>query len=146
MACAAGVVKHLARGQVSRIIIRCKRMSHGGVNIAKLFGCCGTDCSACEAYIATQSNNQEALEMVAVNWRREYQDPSFIADNVRCDGCLSVSTVHPSWCSQCPIRACALGRGVVNCAVCPDYGCAIITKCTEGAPQTRANLEALRSL
>lgn len=114
--------------------------------MGKLFGCCGTDCSACEAYIATQSNNQKALEMVAVNWRREYQNPSFNADNVRCDGCLSVSTVYPSWCSQCPIRACAQERGVANCAVCPDYGCTKMITFTERVPQTRANLEALRSL
>lgn len=114
--------------------------------MAALFGCCGTDCSACKALIATRSNNQDALELVAASWRRTYQNPSFTADNVRCDGCLSQSFVHPAWCGQCPIRACGREHSVANCAVCPEYGCTRMTKFTENNPDMRANLEALRHL
>jgi hypothetical protein len=113
--------------------------------MAILFGCCGNDCSACEAFLATRSNDQQSLESVAANWRREYQNPAFTADNVRCDGCLSQSSVHPAWCGQCPIRACAHQQAVANCAVCPDYGCAKIAGFTARNPQMRANLDALRS-
>jgi hypothetical protein len=111
-----------------------------------LFGCCGNDCGACGAYIATCANDEEALERVATAWRQEYQNPSFTADNVRCDGCLSSSTVHPAWCGQCPIRACGQEHKVANCAVCTSYGCEKIVSFTASFPQMRANLEALRAL
>ncbi|MHB1356367.1 MAG: DUF3795 domain-containing protein [Anaerolineae bacterium] len=114
--------------------------------MGRLFGCCGNDCGACGAYIATCANDQEALERVAADWRHEYQNPSFTADTVRCDGCLSASTVHPEWCGQCPIRACGREHSVANCAACPDYGCAKIVDFTANNPQMRANLEALRRL
>ncbi len=112
--------------------------------MVKQLGCCGIDCGACEGFLATQANDQAALERVAAAWRSEYHNPSITAENIRCDGCMSLSAVHAGWPTECPIRACALERGVANCAVCPDYGCDKLMKSAAGNQQALANLEALR--
>ena len=35
----------------------------------KIIAYCGLVCSDCSAYVATQANDQEALERVAAQWR-----------------------------------------------------------------------------
>lgn len=109
-----------------------------------VLGYCGLDCGACPAYIATQANDTEALERVAAQWRQEFNAPTITVRDVMCDGCTSTSGRLSGYCGQCEVRACAVGRGVVNCAYCDDYGCAKLEQFWGMAPIARTNLEAIR--
>lgn len=104
---------------------------------------CGLDCAKCEAYIATQANDQVALVAVAEKWTREYNAPGLTAVNVQCDGCMAEGR-KVGHCYECQIRLCAVDRSVPNCAACPDYGCEKLEGFLQQVPPARANLEALR--
>ncbi len=88
----------------------------------KMIAYCGLVCSDCSAYIATQANDQAALQRVVEQWREEYDAPNTTVQDVTCDGCL-VGGLKCSHCGQCDIRACGMSRGVANCAHCADYAC-----------------------
>jgi hypothetical protein len=89
----------------------------------KVIAYCGLVCSDCEAYVATQADDQAALEGVAAEWRELFGMPGIAADDVACDGCLARDGRLWVHCADCAVRACALARGVVNCGRCPDYAC-----------------------
>ncbi|MHB9034509.1 MAG: DUF3795 domain-containing protein [Anaerolineae bacterium] len=109
----------------------------------KVLGCCGLECGACEAYLATQANDREALEAVAAKWSKMY-NAEMAADSLWCDGCTSRTRVAGGWPEKCPVRNCALGRGLANCGACPDYGCATMEQFIGGSAESRANFEAMR--
>jgi len=47
---------------------------------------CGLLCENCEAYIATQANDREALQQIAKKWSELFQAP-VEAEYLLCDGC-----------------------------------------------------------
>jgi hypothetical protein len=105
---------------------------------------CGITCSGCDAYQATQAQDRDELERVAAVWREEY-DPSITAETILCDGCLVDDGPLCSYCSECPIRACAREKSVTSCAHCPDYGCEAIEGFMDHAPALRQVLETMRA-
>lgn len=105
---------------------------------------CGITCSGCEAYLATQANDNEALERVAKNWAKEYGAPNMTAEAVTCDGCTTPAGRLSSWPPQCPIRACAVERGVQNCGHCADYACEKLSKLFAEGSEQRQTLDAIR--
>lgn len=111
----------------------------------KMIAYCGLVCSDCGAYIATQANDQAALERVAAQWREEYHIPDVTVAAVICDGCLGVGGRHCGHCAECEIRACGMARGVVNCAHCADYGCERLERFWGFAPNLRALLDSIRA-
>ena len=46
----------------------------------KMIAYCGLVCSDCEAYVATQANDQDALVRVRDHWRQEYDAPAMSVD------------------------------------------------------------------
>ena len=109
-----------------------------------VIGACGLTCSECEAYRATQANDPEAIEQVAAKWRVEY-GAAIETGYVWCDGCMEPGErkcAHAA--SGCNIRACAISKGVANCAFCSDFACESITAFFAEAPGTRDTLEAIR--
>jgi hypothetical protein len=111
--------------------------------MATLIAACGLDCAKCDAYIATQANDQAALEQIAAKWRVEYNAPGILAANILCDGCMAGGRTI-GHCAECKIRLCALERGLENCAACPDYACEQLAAFFQMVPQAKANLEQLR--
>ena len=111
----------------------------------KIIAYCGLVCSDCPAYIATQADDMEALAGVAAQWSKEY-NATFTAESCICDGCTSGSERLSSYAASggCPVRVCAVGRGVINCAHCDDYGCEKITHFFTFAPDAKATLERTR--
>jgi len=88
----------------------------------RIIAYCGLVCTECPAYIATQADDQAALEHVAAQWREQYNAPQITAESVLCDGC-TVDGRHCGHWTECDIRICAQDRGVANCAHCADYAC-----------------------
>ena len=107
---------------------------------------CGLVCSDCPAYVATQSNDRAALERVAAEWREEYDSPDLTADSILCDGCLGTNGGRRiGYCDTCQIRACALERGVANCAHCADYACTELEGFFAHATSARTVLDGIRA-
>jgi hypothetical protein len=111
--------------------------------MSTLIADCGLDCGACPAYIATQANDEVAKEQIAAQWRVEFNAPNITAANVTCDGCTSSGRLG-GYCPECPVRKCAVTRGVVNCAHCPNYGCEELSKFLAVVPVAKARLEEIR--
>ena len=108
-----------------------------------LIAACGLECSICDAYVATQANDQAALEQIAAKWRVKFNAPTISAENILCDGCMANGR-KIGHCAECGIRLCAIERGLENCAACPDYGCETLSAFLQNVPQARTNLEVLR--
>ena len=78
---------------------------------------CGLDCEACEARIAT-ANHDDALRVkVAKEWSR-LNGVEITPEMINCAGCRIDGVKTPYCDSLCPIRQCALGRGVETCGSC----------------------------
>ncbi len=107
-----------------------------------LIAACGLDCSQCESYLATQSNDLLALEAVIEKWSRAYHTTGLTVENIQCDGCMTAGR-KVGHCSECKIRLCAIQRSFTNCAACPDYACDQLTAFFQMVPQAQVNLEAL---
>lgn len=112
--------------------------------MAQMIAYCGLICTDCEAYIATQANDLAALERMAARAREEFNMPDATVETAMCDGCLTDSHRLCGYCNQCQVRACALDRGLVNCAHCDDYGCEQLQAFWQMAPEARTNLDGIR--
>lgn len=109
-----------------------------------MIGYCGLTCEHCEAFIATQQNDDALRAKVAADWSRTYGAPIF-PEHINCTGCLSAG-VKTYYCDQlCEIRKCAMQKAVGTCAECADYPCAVLNVMLEVAPQARATLDGLRA-
>jgi hypothetical protein len=105
---------------------------------------CGIDCGECEAYIATQADDRAGLEATAKKWAQQYGGKDLGPEVCVCDGCSSGQRISTAHAATCAIRLCASQRGVVTCAHCDDYGCAILTQFFAFAPVLKDKLEAVR--
>ena len=112
--------------------------------MACLISYCGLVCSDCEAYLATQADDREALERVAAHWREAYSAPSITVESVICDGCTTRDGRHCGHWIGCEIRVCGMARGVVNCAYCDDYGCEKLEGLFAMVPAARSVLDEIR--
>ncbi len=104
---------------------------------------CGLVCTECEAYIATQTNDIDALTVMAEKASQQFGMQLTWEDNI-CNGCLS-DLKQVAYCQECGVRRCATVRGYENCAYCPDFGCEIAAGFWEHAPKAKSKLEAIRA-
>lgn len=113
--------------------------------MAKLIAYCGIDCAGCEAYIATQADDQAAKMSLLEKWRVDYHAPDMTLADVTCDGCTSSGRLG-GYTHACPVYACANDRRMENCAHCDDYsGCETLQAFIAGIPSALENLEAIRA-
>ena len=108
---------------------------------------CGLACETCPIRLATLEPDEVARaarrEDIARILSEIYGMPSKAEDITDCDGCRAGGRLLKG-CRECPIRPCAMVRGVESCAFCPDYPCARLEAHWEHDPESRARLEALR--
>ncbi len=109
----------------------------------KIIAACGLVCSECDAYQATQANDAEKIARTAAHWSQVHGG-DIKPESVWCDGCLTGGARKCGWAKECPIRACAVGRAVENCARCEDYGCEKLASFHNQVPQAREVLETVR--
>jgi len=112
--------------------------------MAKIQAYCGLDCGECEAYIATQKDDRAGLEETAKKWAAQFGAQNIAAEMCICDGCSTGKRKSTAHCATCGIRLCASARGVMTCAHCADYGCAILQQFFAFAPVLKEKLEAIR--
>ena len=105
----------------------------------KLIAYCGLDCAQCGAYLAHKNNDQALREKTAAEWKTAHNF-DFTPDMINCTSCKGTG-VQVGHCSQCKIRKCATGKGVVNCGSCADFEtCKIINGFLEQVPTVKDNL------
>lgn len=92
----------------------------------RMIAYCGLICTDCPAYVATQADDRDALRQLASQWGERLNVPEVTAEAVACDGCLARDGRLWVRCVGCSIRACAVARGVANCAHCSDYACDLL--------------------
>ncbi len=78
---------------------------------------CGLDCEKCEARTATLNDNEALRVKVAKLWS-DLNGAEITPDMINCTGCRIPGPKTPYCDSICPIRQCALGRGVETCGCC----------------------------
>lgn len=106
------------------------------------FSFCGMDCDACEAFIATETDNEELREAVAKEWSEMY-GTSLMSSDIECTGCKS-SGIKFAYCDQnCGIRKCCAARKFNNCADCEEYPCEQLIEIFKHAPEAKKRLDSI---
>ena len=102
--------------------------------------CCGLDCETCEARLATVNNDDTLRAKVAKLWS-DLNCVEITPEMINCVGCR-INGVKTPYCeSLCPIRQCALGRGVETCGNCSE-----MESCEKLGAITEHNSNALKRL
>ena len=101
---------------------------------------CGLDCERCEARLATLHNDDALREKVAALWS-DLNGVEITPEMINCVGCRMDGVKTPFCETLCPIRQCALGRGVETCGACPD-----VNACEKAGMILKNNGEARRNL
>lgn len=80
---------------------------------------CGFRCDLCLAYRPNIEAEPANRQILSDGWHR-YFGFRIPPERIACDGCMAES---PTLDSGCPVRPCAIERGVGNCAQCGEYVC-----------------------
>ncbi|MBR6439549.1 MAG: DUF3795 domain-containing protein [Bacteroidales bacterium] len=105
-----------------------------------LIAFCGLGCAKCDAYIATQNNDDALREKTAKLWSK-LNNVQILPEQINCDGCRANGR-KTFFCDKlCPIRQCALQKGVETCGECPE-----MENCSKIAVVHANNEEAKKNL
>ena len=104
---------------------------------------CGLDCVSCEAYLATQADDDDKRAETAKEWSARY-NADIKPEQINCDGCRSDGREFFYCAEMCELRRCAVRKGMDNCSTCNDYPCEKLDAFFQVAPQARTALDALR--
>ena len=110
---------------------------------------CGLTCRSCPIYLATRQENKEErarmraeiIELCKDHYGKNYT----LQDITDCDGCQTEGERLFSASRNCPIRKCARGRELENCAYCTEYACGTLEAFFKTDPTAKARLDAIRA-
>ncbi len=109
---------------------------------------CGLVCDTCPIHLATLEPDAGKRAGMRVDIARAateiYQLPMTPEQVTDCDGCKAGGRLLAG-CAECPIRPCALERGLDTCASCPEYACEELEGHFAHDPESRARLDAIRA-
>ena len=101
---------------------------------------CGLNCAACEARMATINNDDTLREKVAKLWS-ELNSAEITPEMINCVGCRIDGVKTPYCESLCPIRQCAISKGVETCGSCEE-----VRTCEKAGMILKNNEKARRNL
>ena len=87
----------------------------------EIVGCCGYRCDLCQAY-RENIIDVEHQQRTVRGWFKYYGD-KVPPEEACCDGCLDNRKNAKRINTDCNVRACAMEKGVSNCAHCAEYFC-----------------------
>ena len=109
---------------------------------------CGLICQTCQIYLATREPDEEKKYNMRVDIAQEitkhYGGETKPEDVGDCDGCKTESGRLFSN-NNCPMRICAIEKGIENCAYCEDYPCEELEKLFTTDLGARKRLDIIRS-
>ena len=80
----------------------------GDDEFAMVAYCC-LECDKCDAYIATQNNDEQLRAKVAKQWKMD-------VEKLYCNGCKSENSLF-----NCDAKKCAVAKGLPTCAHCDGF-------------------------
>lgn len=86
---------------------------------------CGFRCDLCLAYQPNIEAHPENRQILSDGWHK-YFGFRLPPEEIFCEGCSAES--GPTLDRDCPVRPCAVARGVENCARCQSYICETLTE------------------
>jgi hypothetical protein len=98
--------------------------------MSEIYSRCGFRCDLCPAYYEN-IKSIESQRAVSKSWLK-YFGFEIPPEKVYCDGCLSEKSDPVLLDSKCPVRPCAVLRGLGNCSNCDDYYCSKLMQRAEG--------------
>ena len=101
---------------------------------------CGLDCESCEARLATVNNDATLRQKVAKEWS-DLNGVEITPEMINCVGCRIDGAKTPYCESLCPIRSCAMSRGLETCGACGEMG-----RCEKLGAITGNNADSLKRL
>ena len=108
---------------------------------------CGLICRTCQIYLATREPDEEKQYKMRAEIAKEITkhygnecEPEEVGD---CDGCKTED--GRLFGTDCPIRICAVEKGIANCAYCHDYPCEALEKLFTTDLGARERLDQIRS-
>lgn len=106
-----------------------------------LIAFCGLNCAKCDAFIATQNNDDALREKTAKLWS-DLNNVQILPEHINCDGCR-VNGRKTVFCDKfCPIRQCAMQKGVDTCGDCSEMEhCLKIAMVHENNEEAKRNLK-----
>ncbi len=121
--------------------------------MSKMIAYCGLVCTDCPAYIATLAfdrGDMDTVQQMVEKSRTDFGDPNITAEGLMCDGCIGDVSAGQTlrqcgYCAECAVRACAVERGVVNCAHCDAYVCDTLSRFFGMAAHARVTLDQIRA-
>ncbi len=84
--------------------------------MTKQLSYCGYRCDLC----AARSDDPEVRQKLVDGWRKYFGHQMYTAENVKCVGCRNEG---PHADTGCPVRPCAIEKGVETCAHCDEFPC-----------------------
>jgi len=109
----------------------------------KLIACCGLNCEACDARIATINDSDELRKATAENWKKMHNAPDIPIEAINCTGCR-MEGVKFSHCMDCEIRKCVMAKGYETCGDCAEMDtCQIVAMVHKHVPDAITNLRRL---
>jgi len=109
----------------------------------KLIACCGLNCAACDARIATIANDNELRALTAEKWKTQYGASEITPEMINCTGCREEG-VKFSHCTECEIRSCVATKGFQTCASCDKLeNCVLVVNLHQFVPEALDNLKSL---
>ncbi len=106
-----------------------------------LIAFCGLNCEKCDAFIATKNNDNALREKTAKLWS-ELNNVLILPEHINCDGCR-VNGRKTVFCDKlCPIRQCAMQKGVETCGDCSEMEhCSKIAMVHANSAEAKKNLK-----
>ena len=88
----------------------------------KMISYCGIDCRKCPAYTFPRLGAKLHMQRF-FQWLLKSRSKPKPEGDIICDGCTMIDARCVKHCLTCEVRCCAMERGFVNCAHCPDFPC-----------------------
>ena len=110
--------------------------------MSKMIAPCGIDCSICDAYYATITDDTVLKQKLADNYQKQMGKEIALAD-LECFGCQSDGK-RISFCNHCEIRSCSSAKGFTTCAECYEFPCEKGGFIWKDNSVSKANLEELK--
>lgn len=110
---------------------------------------CGLFCQTCPIYLATRETNKTEQDRMRIEiirrCKEQYGTEYKLEDITDCDGCTAESERMFKASKNCPIRTCAMEKGLINCAYCSEYSCDTLNKLFSADPDAKKILDKIRT-